>query len=255
MTHSDRTFSAAHYQERASDYVTSAVHASGADLDRIEALLIGRKVGRALDLGCGGGHVAYRAALHADQVVACDVTPGMLEVVARTAEEKGLSNIATRLAAAESLPFETGAFDAVLSRFSCHHWMELEAGLAEARRVTADQGLAVFIDTLGGPDAAHDTHLQAVELVRDPSHIRNRNPSEWLRLLNEADFTVEEYATWRIRILFDSWCERTRTPPENKTVIRALQTGAPARVRQFYALADNGDFDLEVGLFVCRPRR
>jgi 2-polyprenyl-3-methyl-5-hydroxy-6-metoxy-1,4-benzoquinol methylase len=49
---------------QAQSYVTSAVHASGPDLDRIDAIAREHACGRALDLGCGGGHVSYRIAPH-----------------------------------------------------------------------------------------------------------------------------------------------------------------------------------------------
>src|SRR3984957_21267083 len=101
MNQSQQEFVAGQYAPRAQDYVTSLVHSSGDDLDRIEGELRGCAAARVLDLGCGGGHVSYRAAPLVAEVVACDVTAAMLEVVARTAAERGLLNIVTQQAAAE----------------------------------------------------------------------------------------------------------------------------------------------------------
>ncbi|WP_413334391.1 class I SAM-dependent methyltransferase [Brevibacterium sp. GP-SGM9] len=39
-------------------------------------------------------------------------------------------------ASAESLPFDDGSFDAAMTTFSVHQWGDLEAGLAEMRRVS-----------------------------------------------------------------------------------------------------------------------
>src|SRR6202050_3361728 len=102
---SEQNFAAEHYTSRARDYVTSAVHSAGADLDQIEAELRGHSAARVLDLGCGGGHVSYRAAPLVREVVACDVTQTMLDAVAATAAERGLANIVVRLAPAQKLPF------------------------------------------------------------------------------------------------------------------------------------------------------
>src|SRR5262249_50705114 len=44
---------------RANAYVESAVHAQGEDLLALDAVVAAAKPARALDLGCGGGHVAY----------------------------------------------------------------------------------------------------------------------------------------------------------------------------------------------------
>src|SRR3546814_7408514 len=42
-----------------------SVHASGPDLDWMEQQIRGSTPKRLLDIGCGGGHVAYRMAPHA----------------------------------------------------------------------------------------------------------------------------------------------------------------------------------------------
>ena len=100
MSEAQNTFTAGHYAPRAQAYVDSRDHSQGADLDEMEERIRGAGFGRALDLGCGGGHVSYRAAPHVGTVVACDVTPAMLEAVARTAAERGLGNVETRRASA-----------------------------------------------------------------------------------------------------------------------------------------------------------
>lgn len=60
-------------------------------------------------------------------------------------------------AVAEALPFAAGAFDAALATLTVHHWHDLDAGLAELRRIAPRRVLLVF-----DPDP-HDTFW----LVRD----------------------------------------------------------------------------------------
>ena len=148
MSTTQQAFAAAQYGVRAQDYVTSAVYSQGADLDQMEAMLQGQGLSRALDLGCGGGHVSYRAAPHVAEVVACDVTAPMLDAVAATAAARGLGNITVQQAAAESLPFPDASFDVVLCRFTAHHWQDLEAGLRQARRVLKPGAPAMLIDSV-----------------------------------------------------------------------------------------------------------
>ena len=183
---SQHDFVASQYGPRAGDYASSPVHSSGEDLDQFEALLRARPGGRVLDLGCGGGHVSYRAAPHAAEVVACDLTPEMLDVVQHTARVRGLNNVTVREAAAEALPFETGMFDVVLCRFSAHHWQDLEAGLRETRRVLRPDGVAAFIDTVAPDHPLLDTYLQTMELLRDASHVRNYRVAEWIAALERS---------------------------------------------------------------------
>lgn len=238
-------FAAAHYAPRAGDYVTSAVHAAGPDLDQMERLLRDLKPARVLDLGCGGGHVSYRAALHAKEVVACDPTKAMLEMVAAEAAKRGLGNIETLAAAAEQLPFADASFDAVLCRFTAHHWADLGAGLREACRVLKPGGAAVFIDSIAPEDAVLDSHLQAIELLRDPSHVRNYRVSEWQARLGEAGFKLRNLVVRRVPILFEGWVARTRMPPATEAVLRSLIQAAPAGVRKHLAVAANCDWELE----------
>src|SRR6185437_12969138 len=136
--------------------------------------------GRALDLGCGGGHVSFAVAPHVCEVVAYDLSAEMLAVVATAAHERGLRNLATQQGVAERLPFADASFDYVFSRWSAHHWRDLEAGLREAARVLKPGGTAVFIDTATPAQALLDTFLQAIELLRDPSHVRDYSQVEWV---------------------------------------------------------------------------
>ena len=252
MADAQNSFTADHYAPRAQDYVDSRDHSQGADLDQMEEVLRAGRFGRVLDLGCGGGHVAYRAAPHAAEVVACDVTPAMLEAVARTAAERGIGNIVTRQAAAERLPFGDAAFDAVLCRFTAHHWGDVEAGLREARRVLAPGGVAVFMDAVAPPDRAADTHLQAVELLRDASHVRDYSVAEWSAMLSRAGFAIETATPRKLRMAFPAWTARTRVPPETAAAIRRLQEGASAGVRAHFAIGEDGSFDLDTVTMVAR---
>jgi ubiquinone/menaquinone biosynthesis C-methylase UbiE len=252
MTTPQHAFAAAHYAPRAQDYVTSIAHSTGDDLDQIEAELRGSATARVLDLGCGGGHVSYRAAPHVAAIVACDVTPSMLDVVARTAAERGLSNITVQQAAAERLPFADAGFDIVLCRFTTHHWQNMEAGLREARRVLKPAGRAIFIDVIAPADRVLDTHLQAVEVLRDASHVRNYSAAEWLASLSRSGLAVEQMITRKLRMDFPVWIARTRASTEHADVIRSLQAGAPAIVRDHFSIAADGSFDLDTATILTR---
>ena len=245
MSTSQHVFVAKQYSPRAEDYVTSLNHSTGEDLDQIETALRGCATARVLDLGCGGGHVSYRAAPHVAEVVAVDLTQSMLDVVARTATERGLSNISVRQAAAERLPFQDASFDMVLCRFTAHHWHDMQAGLREARRVLAPSGRAIFIDSVAPENRLLDTHLQAVELLRDASHVRNYSVAEWIVALERAGFAIGSITTRTLRMDFPVCIARTRTVANHAEAIRSLQAGAPSCVREHFAVSLDGSFDLD----------
>lgn len=243
----------AQYGSRASAYVASIVHADGADLDQASAWAAATPGGRALDIGCGGGHLSYRLAAHAGSVVAYDLTPAMLSAVSVEAARRGVANIAVQQGAAERLPFADGAFDLVATRFSAHHWRDLDAGLREARRVLAPGGRALFMDAVSPGPPLLDTFLQAIELLRDPSHGRDYAVSEWTAALDGAGFRVDGVTTRRLRIDFPSWVERMATPPSHVVALRSLLSGCSAVVRAHFAIEPDGSFMLDTVAIVAGP--
>jgi SAM-dependent methyltransferase len=234
----------AQFGPRAKAYVESAVHSQGADLEAIGTLAEGADL--ALDMGAGGGHVSYALARHARRVIASDLSSEMLAAVARTAREKGLGNIETVEAPAEHLPFEDETFDLVASRFSAHHWRDFDAGLREARRTLKRGGRAAFVDVYAPGQALFDTHLQAIELLRDHSHVRDYTSAQWLDTLGRSGFAIEACRTWRLRMDFPVWIARMQTPQDNVKAIRALQNAASAETRAHFAIEPDGSFLLDM---------
>jgi SAM-dependent methyltransferase len=234
----------AQFGPRAKAYVESAVHSQGADLEAIGTLAAGADL--ALDMGAGGGHVSYALARRARRVIASDLSSEMLAAVARTARERGLSNIETAEAPAEHLPFEDATFDFVASRFSAHHWRDFDAGLREARRTLKRGGRAAFVDVYAPGQALFDTHLQAVELLRDHSHVRDYTSAEWLDTLGRSGFAVEACRTWRLRMDFPVWIARMQTSEVNVKAIRALQIAASSETKAHFAIEPDGSFSLDM---------
>lgn len=243
----------AQYDARAAAYLSSAVHASGADLDRMADLVGTRPDAVALDMGCGGGHVAFRLAGLVGKVVAYDLSAPMLATVAAEADRRGLANVVTKQGAAEALPCPDASFDVVATRYSAHHWGDCARGLAQMRRTVKPGGLALFMDVVSPGVALLDTWLQTLELLRDPSHVRNASLAEWRGLLAGAGFAVADVQTYRLRLAFGPWIERMRTPEAHVAAIRALQARAPGEVRDHFAIEDDGSFTVDTVLIAARP--
>lgn len=237
------------FAPQATNYVTSTVHSQGPDLDQLATALARVAPASVLDIGTGGGHAAYLAAAHARSVVACDLLPEMLRVVEAEAARRGITNLTTAQAPAEKLPFADASFDAVITRFSAHHWSDLRAGIAEAARVCRPGGTGIFMDaaspfgSLG--DAAMDTFLQTIELLRDPSHARDYTEAEWRPALTDAGFHVTSVIWRKLRLDFPSWIARIGTPPLHAQAILALQKGASEAVRKHFGLESDGSFLLD----------
>lgn len=83
------------FSSQASEYLTSTVHASGRDLQRLAVRLADYPGASVLDMGCGAGHASFVAAQNVSTVVAYDLSAHMLDVVAQAAEVRQLKNITT----------------------------------------------------------------------------------------------------------------------------------------------------------------
>ena len=235
----------AQFGPRARAYVESKDHAKGADLERLAALVRSRPGGRVLDLGCGGGHVSFAVAPHVRDVVAYDLSAEMLGAVRAVAAERGLDAIGTRQGSAEDMPFEDASFDFVFTRYSAHHWYDLAAGLAEMRRVVRTGGLAVVMDSVSPEPPLLDGFLNGVELLRDPSHVRDYTPTEWGDALRVAGFRPAAPTLSRLRLDFAAWIARIGTPETEARAIRALQRQAPSEIAEHFAIEPDGSFTLD----------
>ena len=189
--------------------------------------------------------MSFAVAPGAQSVVAYDIAEPMLATVAGAARERGLDNIRTQQGPAEKLPFADASFDWVLSRMSAHHWHGVPAALAEVRRVLKPGGRVLFVDIAGADHPLLDTHIQAIELLRDGSHIRDYRADEWIALFEGAGFQAKVKSRWRLPLEFDAWVKRMRTPPERVVAIKSMWNNAPDEVRQYFAVQEDGSFELD----------
>jgi ubiquinone/menaquinone biosynthesis C-methylase UbiE len=227
-------------------YLGSAVHAAGADLERLAGLVSENPGLRALDLGCGAGHAAYALARGgAHRVVAYDPSPEMLTVVAREASSRGHEALETVVGSAERLPFEAGSFDVVVTRYSAHHWADVPHALAECARVLATGGRLIVIDVVAPETPLLDTCLQVIEFLRDASHVRDYRISEWQDMQRAAGFTQSSANRWKTSIDFPTWIARIGTPEARIAALRCVFTDLPREARDYYEISAGFSFKFD----------
>ena len=239
------------FSQVAEHYRTSAVHAAGEDLARLveAAALSGQET--VLDAGSGAGHTALAVAPYAARVTSVDLSASMLAQGRRLALERGLGNVHFEVGDVEALTFADGSFDVVTSRYSAHHWPHPQVALREIHRVLRRGGRFVLSDVVSYDDFTADTHLQAIELLRDPSHVRDHTAAQWLALLAERGFAAQVIYTWGVRLQFDTWVERMATPAPAVAMLRTLLANAPAEVRARLQVEEDDSFTLQGALITA----
>jgi ubiquinone/menaquinone biosynthesis C-methylase UbiE len=227
-------------------YLASEVHSKGADLEQLVAVARRSPSVRALDLGCGAGHVAYALARGgAARVVAYDPSAEMLSVVAREASGRGHDELETIVGAAEDLPFENGSFDLVVTRYSAHHWANVPRALEECARVTVPGGRLVVIDVIAPETPLLDTSLQVIEFLRDASHVRDYRISEWRDMQKAAGFAESSVRSWKTSIDFPTWIARIGTPPERVAALHTVFPALPREAHDYFKITEGFSFEFD----------
>jgi ubiquinone/menaquinone biosynthesis C-methylase UbiE len=135
--------------------------------ESLEALQLGAE-DRLLDVGCGTGAASRSAASVAASVVGIDLSPEMIRQARELAS--GLANVHFEIADSEHLPFDDGAFTAVVCSNSFHHYPDPGRAVREMTRVLAPGGRLVLGDACSDRTAARiaDVFLRWFE----PGHVR-----------------------------------------------------------------------------------
>jgi ubiquinone/menaquinone biosynthesis C-methylase UbiE len=192
---------------------------------RFQAALGAAAQGHLLDVACGPGVVTAALAPGAASVLAFDATEEMLEKARSRCDKAGLANVTFKCGDAENLPFPDAQFDGVVTRLAVHHFADPQRAIREMFRVLRRGGTAVVVDIVSSPDPAESNLQNAIERLRDPSHVRMLPATELDACMTQAGFEDIARTTWDKDREFEEWMgivnDPTRAEPL-RTVVRAL---------------------------------
>ena len=200
--------------------------AAKADHSRRFAAALGEmRRGKLLDVACGPGLMTAALALQAISVVAFDATEEMLKKARARCAKIGLNNVTFKSGDAENLPFNDDEFDGVVTRLAIHHFANPQRALDEMFRVLRPGGVAVIVDVVSSEDRDESKLHNAIERLRDPSHVRMLPASELDAGVSRAGFRNLEHATWDMDRELEEWLAIVDDPARVEpmgTVIRTL---------------------------------
>lgn len=262
-------FEASAWEERVDGYVGFFGAVTGR---LVKPLLDLARVGpgtRVLDVATGPGYVAAEAARRGASAWGVDVAEAM---VARAATEH--PGIEFTRADAQSLPFENGAFDAVVGNFGLPHFGRPELAVAEGVRVLAPDGrlalttwdvpaemrmFGVFLEAVGEAGAGPPDGLPP-----GPDVFRFSDDVEFRRLLERQDLVdvaLRRIAfTHRVESFDDFW----RALQRGTVRMASLVLGQPEEVRErirtaleqrLAAYGTDGRFDVPVSVKLAAGRK
>ncbi|MGB7182975.1 MAG: methyltransferase domain-containing protein [Burkholderiaceae bacterium] len=138
-------------------------------IDQYLSQLIRRSPNRVLELGCGTGLVS-RLLAKTDgfdgQIVATDLSPGLIERASNLVASDGLSDIINCLAGdARDIALPENSFDAVIAHTLVSHVPDVDAVFATVSRLLKSDGVVIICDgdfssiTLGGSNPPQGQQL------------------------------------------------------------------------------------------------
>jgi ubiquinone/menaquinone biosynthesis C-methylase UbiE len=193
-----------------------------------------------LDVACGPGIITAALAPKAREVIAFDLTPEMLTKARQRCADAGLTNVTFREGSATDLPFPDASFDVVVTRLSIHHFLAPARPLAEMARVLKPGGTLVLADVVSSEAPEESALHNAIEILRDPSHVRMLPASELVAQIEGAGLTIERQTTWDEGREFEEWARIVDDPDRVaplRTVVRTL-AGLGQHAGTGLALAD-----------------
>ncbi|MBI4367584.1 MAG: methyltransferase domain-containing protein [Deltaproteobacteria bacterium] len=176
----------------------------------------------------------------------------MLDMVKGEAAKRGLANLRTTYAKAETLPFEDASFDLVTCRIAPHHFDSIPEFLDEVQRVLKPSGLFAVVDNVVPAGAVGD-YVNAFERFRDPSHLRAWTMDEWRAALKKSGFAISHEEQIYKQMEFNSWANRHDA--DMQAFLRSMLALATPEVKE--TLEPKGaeaelTFRLCEGLFVAK---
>ena len=180
---------------------------------------------RCLEVAAGTALISRALAPRVSYVVGVDLTPAMLQTGTEQADRAHLDNLGLVLGDARELPFPSDAFDLVVTRFSLHHFEDVDAPLAEMVRVCRPGGRLVVMDLVASTDPAVARAQDHVERLRDGSHVRMPPADAVSRWLEDSGVTVTAVDRRLVDRGLEQWLTQGVTDSARAAEVRTLLTG------------------------------
>ena len=132
------------------------------------------------------------------------------------AKKAGLKNVRFELGSPEQLPFKNESFDCVVTRLTIHHFPDPRGVTEEVVRVTRRKGKVVLADVVFSENEEEAALHNALETLRDPTHVQMLSASGLLELLKASGLGITSTVTWEMKRDYDEWIRITNAPERVK---------------------------------------
>jgi ubiquinone/menaquinone biosynthesis C-methylase UbiE len=175
-----------------------------------------------VDVACGPGIVTCAFAAATARATGIDLTPAMIGKARQLQLDKRLANVCWCIGDVASLPYADGAFSIAVSRFALHHMPDPQRIVAEMARVCRPGGRIAVVDVAVSPDLRRAAAFNAMEKLRDPSHVRALTLAELEATMAGGTLSVPRIDSYRMNVGVKGLLERSFPAPGDEPRIRAM---------------------------------
>jgi ubiquinone/menaquinone biosynthesis C-methylase UbiE len=168
------------------------IHGDDAQVTGLVDFLDPRPGGAYLDLATGNGVVAFAVADRqpAARVVGIDIADEAISRNREAAEAESRTNLEFRLMDGRRFDFPDAAFDGMTWRYALHHFPDLAATLADARRVLKPGSPFAVADAVRHPEDGRD-FINRFQALKPDGHVRMYTADGLLDLFRARGFMVD----------------------------------------------------------------
>ena len=240
------------FTRQAKLYAKSPLFSSGLSLKLLSSLLQEKKFFMGLDIGTGAGFTAFEISKNSREVIAIDISEGMLEEAESIKREREIDNVTFKIGRAENIESPDESFDLITCRTAAHHFFDIEKSMKEIHRTLKKSGSVYIIDTITSDQKSLNEWHQKIESLRDPSHVKNYSLIEWRSLIRNSDLELKNIFQTRVNMEIEDWMERSGTIERKKSILRNHFKRSSKKVKQFFGIENienDYKFYWPVGLF------
>jgi len=248
---SHREALARQFGENARAYAVSRTHAEGGTLNLLLERLQPVADETLLDIACGAGGMTLAAAPFVERVIALDLASEMLAALALGARRAGIANVTRVVADAQELPLRDRSVELVTARMAPHHFADPAGAVREMARVLGRGGRLGIADGTVPDDPELDEFINRIDVLHDPTTVRNYSAREWRGFFEGAGLRVDSVEEEAFDLaegrLLGEWVARSAGSTIVFEEIRRLLLNAPVAIQSALRVRAEGDdvrFDL-----------
>lgn len=161
-------------------------------LDKILSFVCFEKGMKILDLGTGSGYLAFRIARDNPEceVTGLDIVNEALEANTKRAHDDGIDNLTFVSYDGISFPFDDGLYDVVVTRYSLHHFPQIEQSIGEVSRVLKSGG-RLFISDPRPNECDGERFVDDYMRLKKDGHIKFYTKDEWIDICGRHGLILE----------------------------------------------------------------